>query len=131
MPRTRRVMFDIGAAGPWAGVLVAIPCVMIGLKLSEVSPLSSQGGVSLELGNSMLFWGLARWMLGVNPNLVNVTMHPTAFAGWIGLLVTTLNLLPIGQLDGGHVVYALFPRAHRTISKLFVATCVLMVRFRI
>jgi membrane-associated protease RseP (regulator of RpoE activity) len=127
VPRSRRVMFDIGAAGPWAGVLVAIPCVIIGLHLSDIAPLSSQTGVSLELGNSLLFWGLARWVLGINPNLVSVTMHPMAFAGWLGLFVTTLNLLPIGQLDGGHVIYALFPRFHRTISTLFVGTCVLMV----
>ncbi|MGO9602324.1 MAG: site-2 protease family protein [Candidatus Binataceae bacterium] len=127
MPRSRRVMFDVGAAGPWAGVLVAIPVVILGLKLSEVAPLSSQTGVSLNLGNSLLFWGIARWILGVDPNLVSVSLHPMAFAGWIGLFVTTLNLLPVGQLDGGHVVYALFPRLHRTISTLFVASCVLMV----
>lgn len=127
MPRSRRVMFDIGAAGPWAGVLVAIPCTVIGLRMSEISSISGQSGISLELGNSLIFWGLARWVLGVDPNTVNVTMHPTAFAGWLGLFVTTLNLLPIGQLDGGHVIYALFPRAHRTISTLFVSTCVLMV----
>lgn len=126
-PRSRRVMFDIGAAGPWAGVLLAIPCVIIGLKLSDVAPLSSQPGLSLELGNSLMFWGIARMVLHVNPNLVSITMHPMAFAGWIGLFVTTLNLLPIGQLDGGHVVYTLFPRAHRTISATFVGACVLMV----
>ncbi len=126
-PRTRRMMFDIGAAGPWAGFAVAIPCVIIGLKLSQIAPLASQSqGVSLELGNSLMFWGIARWVLGVNPNLVNVTMHPMAFAGWLGLFVTTLNLLPIGQLDGGHVVYTLFPRAHRTVSALFVGVCVML-----
>jgi membrane-associated protease RseP (regulator of RpoE activity) len=127
MPRSRRVMFDIGAAGPWAGVLVAIPCVIIGLRLSVVSPLSSQSGFSLELGNSLMFWGITRVVLGVDPNAVNITMHPMAFAGWIGLFVTTLNLLPIGQLDGGHVVYTLFPRAHRAISRMFVGSCVLLV----
>jgi len=126
MPRSRRVMFDIGAAGPWAGMLVAIPCVIIGLWMSEVGPLeTSRGG--LELGNSLLFLGLSRWVLGVNPTLVEVTLHPIAFAGWLGFFVTTLNLLPVGQLDGGHVIYALFPRQHRRISTLFVITCVLMV----
>ncbi len=124
--RTRRVMFDIGAAGPWAGVALAIPAVIVGLKLSEVGPLSAGGG-GLQLGNSLLFFGLSYAVLGVDPNSVNINLHPIAFAGWIGLLVTTLNLLPVGQLDGGHVVYALFGRWHRTISRLFIVVCVLMV----
>lgn len=127
VPRSRRVMFDIGAAGPWAGMLVALPCVLIGLHLSTVSPLGGQTGDSLDLGNSLLFWGISRVVLGVDPNSVNITMHPMAFAGWIGLFVTTLNLLPIGQLDGGHVVYTLFPRWHRKISTVFVGSCVLLV----
>lgn len=127
MPRTRRIMFDIGAAGPWAGVIVAIPLLIIGLKLSTVTPLDKNAAGGIELGNSMLFWGLARFVLGVNPSTVNVSLHATALAGWIGLFVTTLNLLPVGQLDGGHVVYALFPRAHRKISIAFVVFCGLMV----
>jgi membrane-associated protease RseP (regulator of RpoE activity) len=126
MPPTRRVMFDIGAAGPWAGMMIALPCVMLGLHLSDIQPLT-QGSGGLELGNSLLFYGLSRWMLGVNPDLVNVNLHPIAFAGWIGFLVTTLNLLPVGQFDGGHVLYALAPRHHRKISTLFVLGCVLMV----
>ncbi len=127
MPQTRRVMFDIGAAGPWAGMIVAVPCLILGLHLSDIQPLSSQGAGGLELGNSILFYGLSRWMLGVDPNLVNVNLSPLAFAGWLGLLVTTLNLLPVGQFDGGHVVYALSPRHHRRISTIFVVGCVLMV----
>jgi membrane-associated protease RseP (regulator of RpoE activity) len=122
-PDSRRVMFDIGAAGPWAGMLVALPCVVIGLKLSEITPQS--GG--LDLGNSVLFYWLSRWMLGVDPSVVNINLHPIAFAGWLGFFVTALNLLPMGQLDGGHVMYALFPRHHRRISTLFMVTCVLMV----
>ncbi len=124
--RTRRVMFDIGAAGPWAGAVLAVIAVAVGLKLSEVAPLDTAGG-GLQLGNSILFWGLSYAVLGVDPNSVNVNLHPIAFAGWIGLLVTTLNLLPVGQLDGGHVVYALFGRWHRTIARLFIVACVLMV----
>jgi membrane-associated protease RseP (regulator of RpoE activity) len=126
LPRTRNAMFDIGAAGPWAGMLVAVPCVILGLHLSQIGPLGQNGG-GFDLGNSLLFFGLAKWILGVNPNLVNVSLHPIAFAGWLGLFVTTLNLLPVGQLDGGHVMYTLFPKHHRTISKLFVFACVLMV----
>ena len=125
-PRSRRVMFDVGAAGPWAGMLLAVPAVIIGLKLSEIAPLDKGVG-GLELGNSILFWGLSRWILGLDPNTVTVNLHPIAFAGWIGLFVTALNLLPVGQLDGGHVVYALFGRRHRTISRLFMISCLLMV----
>jgi membrane-associated protease RseP (regulator of RpoE activity) len=124
--RTRRVMFDIGAAGPWAGVILAIPAVIIGLYLSDVTPLDKSSG-GLELGNSILFLGLARMVLGVDPRTVNVNLNPIAFAGWLGLFVTAMNLLPMGQLDGGHVIYTLFPRRHRTISTLFFVTCVLMV----
>jgi len=125
-PRSRRIMFDVGAAGPWAGMLLAVPAVIIGLQHSEIAPLDHTAG-GLELGNSLLFLGLARWILGVNPNSVTINLHPIAFAGWIGLFVTTLNLLPVGQLDGGHVVYALFGRIHRGISRSFVMLCVLMV----
>jgi membrane-associated protease RseP (regulator of RpoE activity) len=125
--RTRHAMFDIGAAGPWAGFVVALIAIIIGLKWSEVTPLdNSQGG--LQLGNSIIFWGVSRVVLGVNPDSVNVNLHATAFAGWIGLLVTTLNLLPVGQLDGGHVVYSLFgPRWHRMISRLVWIGTALMV----
>jgi membrane-associated protease RseP (regulator of RpoE activity) len=126
-PRSRRVMFDIGAAGPWAGMLLALPAVWIGLKLSTVEPLSTAVG-GLQLGNSMLFWVLSRLALGVNPDTVNITLHPLAFAGWLGFFVTTLNLLPVGQLDGGHVIYSLFGgRWHRVISRTFVLGCILMV----
>ena len=126
-PPSRRVIFDIGAAGPWAGVILAVPAVIIGLRLSEVLPLAQSGG-GLELGNSLLFLGLARWVLGVDPTNVSINLHPMAFAGWLGLFVTALNLLPVGQLDGGHVIYALFGgRLHRLISKVFVTGGVLVV----
>jgi membrane-associated protease RseP (regulator of RpoE activity) len=126
-PRTRREMFDIGAAGPWAGFVVAVIATAIGLTRSEVTPLdTSQGG--LFLGNSMLFWGVSRAVLGVDPNSVNVNVHPIALAGWIGLLVTAINLLPVGQLDGGHVVYSLLGgRWHRIVSRAAWIGCGLMV----
>lgn len=126
-PRTRRAMFEIGAAGPWAGFVVALVAVILGLKLSTVTPLDASAG-GLNLGNSMLFWGISRVVLGVDPNAVNVDLHPMAFAGWVGLFVTTLNLLPVGQLDGGHVVYALLgERIHRIVSRLCWAGTALMV----
>jgi membrane-associated protease RseP (regulator of RpoE activity) len=123
---SRRVMFDIGAAGPWAGMLIALPVTIIGLQHSTIGPLDSSAG-GLDLGNSLLFLGLSRWILGVDPNSVNVNLNPIAFAGWLGFFVTMLNLLPSGQLDGGHVVYALFGRRHRLISRCAVLVCVLMV----
>lgn len=124
---TRRAMFDIGAAGPWAGFAVALVAIVIGLMKSTVTPLDQSSG-GLELGNSILFWTVSRVVLGVNPNAVNVELNPIAFAGWIGLLVTTINLLPVGQLDGGHTVYALFGgRWHRVVSRVCWLGCALMV----
>lgn len=126
MPNSRRVMFDIGAAGPWAGMLIALPTTIIGLQHSTIGPLDSSAG-GLNLGNSLLFLELSRWILGVDPNSVNVNLHPIAFAGWLGFFVTMLNLLPSGQLDGGHVVYTLLGRHHRLVSRCAVLACVLMV----
>jgi membrane-associated protease RseP (regulator of RpoE activity) len=126
-PRTRRAMFEIGAAGPWAGFAVAILAVTLGLRLSKVTPLDNSLG-GLNLGNSIIFWSISRVVLGIDPNTVNVDLHPIAFAGWLGLFITTLNLLPVGQLDGGHVVYSLLGgRVHRVISRLCWAGCALMV----
>jgi membrane-associated protease RseP (regulator of RpoE activity) len=120
-------MFEIGAAGPWAGFFVALVAVILGLKLSKVTPLDNAMG-GINLGDSMLFWGISRVVLGVDPNAVNVDLHPMAFAGWVGLFITTLNLLPVGQLDGGHVVYALLGgRVHRFVSRMVWAGTALMV----
>ena len=127
LPQDRRALFDIGAAGPWAGFLVAVPAVIIGLQLSEVRPLGpAEGG--LILGDSLLFSWLTHLVLGVNPDKVTVLLHPIALAGWFGLLVTCFNLLPVGQLDGGHVAYAVFGRHHRWIAR-GILTFVLVLGF--
>lgn len=118
-PPTRRALFDVGAAGPWAGLLVAIPAVLVGLHLSEVQPLGLHAD-GLVLGDSLLFSFLSRLALGTTPSDATIVLHPVALAGWFGLFVTCLNLLPVGQLDGGHVTYALFGRGHRWISRLFL-----------
>lgn len=118
-PPSRRALFDVGAAGPWAGLVVAIPAVLIGLRLSEVRPLGMQEG-GLVLGDSLLFSFLTRLAIGTSPDDVTILLHPIALAGWFGLFVTFLNLLPVGQLDGGHVCYALFGRWHRWISRSFL-----------
>jgi len=116
-PHDRRSLFDVGAAGPLAGLALAIPAVVVGLRLSTVGPEPGAEG-SVSLGSSLLLRFLSHITLGVLPEQANVILHPIAFAGWIGLFVTALNLLPIGQLDGGHVVYALFGRKHIWISRL-------------
>ncbi|MBM4294591.1 MAG: site-2 protease family protein [Deltaproteobacteria bacterium] len=111
----KRALLDVGCAGPLTGLAVAIPVVLAGLALSEVRvvPGAAEG---LVLGEPLLFQGLSWLVYGFLPDDHFILLHPVAFAGWIGLLVTALNLLPVGQLDGGHVAYALFPEHHRRIS---------------
>jgi len=115
----RQVLFDVAAAGPWAGIVVAVPAVIIGLQLSQVSPSIHTGG-GLIFGDSILF-SLLTWLsLGVSVNEVTIVPHPIAMAGWLGLFVTFINLLPVGQLDGGHISYALFGRYQKWISRGFL-----------
>jgi Zn-dependent protease len=126
MPRDRRSLFDIGAAGPWGGMLVALPVLIVGLSLSEVRPLTAADSGGGTLGESLLFSFLVKLVLGTTGADVMIELHPIALAGWVGLLVTALNLIPAGQLDGGHVLYAaLGPRWHRRTS--LAMTAVLLV----
>ncbi len=105
----RRVLYDIGIAGPLAGFVVAVPVTMIGLGLSHVSATPSTAS-GLMLGESILFRFLERLVLGRLAVDAVVMLHPVALAGWTGLFVTGLNLIPIGMLDGGHVSYGLLGR---------------------
>ena len=104
--RSSNALLDIGASGPIAGVLVAFPVLAVGLRLSPVQPISD-GPYVLE-GQSLFYLGFKRLLLGPIPDGYDVFLHPTAMAGWVGLLITMINLIPWGQLDGGHVAYALF-----------------------
>lgn len=144
-PKNRRTLHDIGVAGPLAGLVVAIPILFIGLALSPVEPidpiLSDQGALIVE-GNS-IFYLAAKYIVhgellpapatygDVSPVVYwlryfftgfpapfgarDVLMHPLAWAGWAGLLVTALNLIPVGQLDGGHALYVLVGRKARRV----------------
>ena len=107
----RDALLQIGAAGPIAGFLVAVPALIIGLLKSEVVEMNNEF-VGFFLGDSLLMKLLT---VIIHPGLTaqqDILLHPIAFAGWIGLLVTMLNLLPIGQLDGGHIAYAVFGEKH-------------------
>ncbi|HLY37603.1 MAG TPA: site-2 protease family protein [Candidatus Binatia bacterium] len=114
----RRALFDIGAAGPWAGFVVALIATIVGLARSTVAPTPPEAHV-IELGDSVLTSLLTRLVLHADP--ATVILHPIAFAGWFGLFVTSMNLLPVGQLDGGHVVYAFSGRATRIVPALLIA----------
>ena len=114
----RKALVDIGASGPLVGFVAAIVVAAIGLRSSEMVPAPTERPEGeFLLGSSLIFSLLARMVLGEIPDGYDILLSPMAFAGWIGLFVTALNLLPIGQLDGGHVVYALFGKRHRIIAR--------------
>jgi membrane-associated protease RseP (regulator of RpoE activity) len=121
----RRSLFDIGAAGPLAGLVLAVPAVIVGFRLSSVSPPDSSG-TGIILGSSILLSFLSKITLGILPDEANIVLHPIGSAGWVGLFVTAMNLLPAGQLDGGHVTYALFGRRYIWVSRLTVLAILTM-----
>jgi membrane-associated protease RseP (regulator of RpoE activity) len=137
LPRTRRALLDIGAAGPIAGFLATLPVLAIGLKLSTVVPAEapsahwslfdaaatwlSQGHwppirEAFDLGSPLGMELCQRLIVGKLPEGATLALHPVAVAGWFGFLLTSLNLLPLGQLDGGHVLFGASPRLHRLLG---------------
>lgn len=121
----RRVLFDIGVAGPLAGLVLTIPAIYFGLKMSTVVQISNAENV-WTLGDSLLFRWLSHMALGDLPEGFDTLLHPLAYAGWAGLFVTALNLLPIGQLDGGHILYALLGERGRQIYSVNMALFALL-----
>jgi Zn-dependent protease len=132
----RRALFDVAIAGPLAGLVIAIPALLIGLRSSVIMTGAAEpaagmihGGTSV--GSSVLLAFLAKLSLGPALHAGHVLqLSPLAFAGWLGLMVTALNLLPIGQLDGGHIAHAMFGRrAGDTIGSVAMWTLLLLGLF--
>jgi len=126
---TRKALFDTGVAGPLTSLLLSIPAIVIGLRLSELIPASQVKEGALRLADPPLFSLIQRLVLGEISENYEILLHPIGFAGWVGLFVTALNLLPIGQLDGGHIAYALFGRKSRLISLIAIAAMAFITIF--
>jgi membrane-associated protease RseP (regulator of RpoE activity) len=128
--RDRNSLFDIAVAGPLAGLVVAVPALLLGLSWSRIGMVLPQGA-GLTFGDSLLMRALTWIVFGSIPNGMDVFVHPVALAGWVGLFVTALNLFPVGQLDGGRIAYALFGPWHRQVSiATFVGLMLLGAVFR-
>lgn len=114
----KRALFDIGVSGPIVGFVFAVIAIFVGLSYSDVVASAGLGGI--QLGEPILF-SMVSWMvLGNIPETYDIILHPIAFAGWIGLLITALNLIPIGQLDGGHIAYAMFGERQPMITAILI-----------
>ena len=155
-PKNRRVLHDIGVSGPLAGLLVAIPILLIGLSLSDLSilPIALSPGEGFSLEGNSFFYLLAKYLVhgeflpqpasygSLSPLVYwvkffftgqpiplggkDVMLHPMAFAGWAGLLVTALNLIPAGQLDGGHSLYVLFGEKAKKVLPVILVLLILL-----
>jgi membrane-associated protease RseP (regulator of RpoE activity) len=118
-------LFDIGAAGPLAGFFLALPALVIGLSLSKIAPPPQAEG-ALAFGEPLLFKFLAGLLFADIPPGQVILPHPVAFAGWVGILVTAFNLFPMGQLDGGHIFFAMVGKKATTVAKVFLGAFVVM-----
>ena len=124
--RSRTALFDIGIAGPIAGFLVALPVLIVSLGLSKPVLAGTPPG-TLDLGFPLIFQLVHRIAAAISGThdiarlpLNRVLLHPTAIAAWVGMFATSLNLLPGGQLDGGHIVFSIAPRAHKFVSRVTI-----------
>jgi hypothetical protein len=126
--RSRQALFDIGIAGPIAGFLVAIPVLFWGLALSKPTAADS----ALNLGYPIVFSLVHRVLAPLTPHAVslgNLYLHPVGIAAWVGMFATGLNLIPGGQFDGGHILYALAPRAHKWATHCAIVVLVLLAYY--
>lgn len=126
---SRKALFDTGVAGPFTSLCLSIPAIVIGLRFSEVIPTSHLREGTIRLGDPLLFAFIQRLVMGHVPENNDILLHPIGYAGWVGLFVTALNLLPVGQLDGGHIAYAIFGRRSRAIFVIAIAVMAFITIF--
>jgi membrane-associated protease RseP (regulator of RpoE activity) len=124
---SKRILFDIGIAGPIAGFIFLLPALSVGLAFSKVVPGIAMTG-SFHPGTPIIL-GLLQKVIFPDAGPNDLYLHPVVRAGWVGLLATAMNLLPIGQLDGGHILYAISPAKHKLLSKIFIGGLVLLGAF--
>jgi membrane-associated protease RseP (regulator of RpoE activity) len=122
---SKRVLFDIGVAGPIAGFVALVPLLYWGISLSQLVPVSHGDGM-IYFGEPLLYKAMAHLHFGPIPAGYDVSIHPMAFAAWWGMLATALNLMPFGQLDGGHVVYSLVGRRAAMVSVATLAAAAVL-----
>ena len=123
---TKAILFDIGVAGPIAGFLALVPALFLGLSLSTIVRAPAESPDLIYLGEPLLFQWATHLVFGTVADGYTLNMHPIVFASWFGMLATALNLLPFGQLDGGHITYATLGRWSTPISIATVTTAVMM-----
>ena len=121
----KQQLFDIGIAGPLAGFILAVPTLIYGISQSKVLPTLHREE-SIIFGEPLLLKIIGNIVFKGVPEEFDVFLHPVAFAGWVGILVTALNLFPIGQLDGGHVVYAMLGKKSKKVAKLVLLAFIVM-----
>jgi membrane-associated protease RseP (regulator of RpoE activity) len=125
---SRKALVDIGAAGPIIGFIFAVAALITGLPLSDFveKPVALPNVLIINFGDSIAVRLLSRLVIGPVPEGMDMMLHPIAFAGWIGLFVTSLNLIPVGQLDGGHVAFAFLGPKHRIFSRALIGVLLVM-----
>jgi membrane-associated protease RseP (regulator of RpoE activity) len=126
---SRKQLLDVGAAGPLAGMVVAIPLVIWGQAHPVLLPETTDPASLTYFGESLIFSALSTLATPEVPHGYIAALNPVAFAGWVGFLVTMLNLLPIGQLDGGHIVYAMFGKIQHRIAFIIIFGLVILSFF--
>ncbi len=125
----KRALFDIGIAGPLAGFIIALPVLWIGIGMSKLIPKGALEAGGLSFGEPLVFVFIAKLVLGYSPVKQDMIAHPIAMAAWFGLLATSLNLLPIWQLDGGHIAYAILGRLRQRKISIISAVALILMSF--